>query len=79
MDYKGLQILGLALSLVVGALGCAKLDVNATVEGQVGVVHSVDTDTIYAFFLDLCDGDEACAQQETFRFLDWLYSTGDTQ
>ena len=43
------------------------------VDGRVDVVHSVELDSLYTFFLDRCDGDEVCADQRMSDFLGWLY------
>lgn len=73
MGKKSLQALGIALLILLG--GCAlKHDLN--VSGDLNVVHTIDADTLYAFFLDLCNGDEQCADDEMNQFLTWLYSTG---
>jgi len=72
--WVGALMLGAALSL----FGCG-IEIDHQMSGGVEVIHTINTDEIYNFFLNRCEGDRQCANQEMDDFLDWLYSTSGGQ
>ena len=63
--------------LVVGGLSWLSACAPIKVEGSLDVTHTANLQPIYGFFLEYCNGDEACADQRMNDFLTWLYTTGD--
>lgn len=46
--------------------------IDANVHGSVDVIHKLDFDSIYNFFLKYCNNDRICADKRFDEFLDFL-------